>query len=69
VTEPVTVAESHAEMAVIRPGDTLIVRVSRDVTAEAAADYRAKLEDRLPGVDILVLAADGIAVYRPRQAS
>jgi hypothetical protein len=66
-SEPVTVAESHVETAVVRPGDTLIIRLARSVTAETAADYRAKLEDRLPGVDILVLAADGIAVYRPGQ--
>lgn len=50
------------DVTVIRPGDTALVRMPRDTP-------RVQLErvaDRLPGVEVLLLAGvDGIDVYRP----
>ncbi|MGW6910263.1 hypothetical protein [Streptomyces sp. NPDC054940] len=54
------------QLTVIRPGDTALVRLSKDtprVQLERLADL---LRERLPGVDVLLLAGvDGIDVYRP----
>lgn len=51
----------------VRPGDTLLVRYSRAVSMENAERLKAKLKERLPGVDVLIVEADGLAVYRPDQ--
>lgn len=52
---------------VIRPGDTLVVRVdlSRRWTQEQADRVKAELKERLPGVDVLIVAADQLVIYRP----
>lgn len=57
-----------AEALVIRPGDHLIVRVERDVliSAAEAEDIRHHLLERLPALSgVTVIAADGLAVFRP----
>lgn len=50
---------------VVRPGDTLIVRYDRTFNADEAQRVKDKLRERLPGVDVLVIGCQQIAVYRP----
>lgn len=67
-TPPTTLAlDLAADLTVIRPGDTILVRVPSDTPAEHVRRIADQLRERLPNVaDVLVLAgADGIAVYRP----
>jgi hypothetical protein len=54
------------EGTVVQPGDTLIVRVDRDAfDPTQAAVLKENLQGRLPGVTVLILAADQMFVYRP----
>lgn len=55
------------DLTVIRPGDTVLVRVPPAVPAARARDIAEQLRQRLAGVaDVLVIAgADGTDVYRP----
>lgn len=55
----------QGEQRVIRPGDTVLVRLSSDMRPEYCLQVAERLRDRLPGVEVLVIAADGIDVYRP----
>lgn len=54
---------------VVRPGDTLIVRVQQGMYREQfdrAADLISEMmEKRCPGVKVAVIAAEQLAVYRP----
>jgi predicted component of type VI protein secretion system len=52
----------------VRPGDTLLVRYSQRLTMSAIDEIKATIRERLPGVDVLVIQADGLAVYRPDEA-
>lgn len=65
-TPPTVTVDIAADLTVIRPGDTVLVRMPRDthrVQLETVAD---RLRERLPGVDVLLLAGvDGVDVYRP----
>lgn len=47
--------------AVVRPGDKLIVRL----TSVAAAEDVSPLAEALPGVEVLVVQAADLLVYRP----
>lgn len=50
---------------VIRPGDTVLVRIA-DMNVDAAARVTGVLKERLPGIEVVVLGGvDGIDVYRP----
>jgi hypothetical protein len=60
---------SPAESVIVRPGDTVIFRVNRHVTPKDIDEFKAQLEERLPGVNVIVVAADGLAIYRPEQPS
>jgi len=53
------------EAVVVGPGDTLIVRVGRDTTLAEADELKTRLHGRVPGVNVVVLAADQIAAYKP----
>jgi hypothetical protein len=55
------------EAAVIRPGQTLILRVAHNrLTAEIAEHLKAKAAERLPGVDIVIIGGvDQMLVYDP----
>lgn len=50
---------------IVRPGDTLLVRVAYNICEETAVQLKAKLAELLPEVPVLVLAVDELAVYRP----
>lgn len=54
----------------VQPGQTLIVTLPEALTAEHTASIGKELKDRLPGVEVLVLAGvQQIAVYDPGTAS
>lgn len=56
-----------ADLTVIRPGDTILVRMHRDTPSEQLLFVAERLRDRLPGVEVLMLpGAEGIEVYRPQ---
>lgn len=54
-----------AQTAVVRPGDTLIVRVPTGSTRDAVDRMLEGLRQNLPDVAALVVAAEGLAIYRP----
>ncbi|MGP4088539.1 hypothetical protein [Streptomyces sp. KR55] len=57
------------DVTVIRPGDTALVRMPRDTPQVQLETIADRLRERLPGVDVLLLAGvDGIDVYRPGDA-
>jgi hypothetical protein len=58
--------ESIVEALVVRPGDTLVVRVRPAISAQQVDEIKRELSERLPGVKALIVAAEEIAVYRPR---
>jgi hypothetical protein len=59
--------EGIAEALVIRPGDVLIVRVPWRTSHEHAVMIKERLAELLPHVETkVVIAAEQIAVYRPR---
>lgn len=49
----------------VRPGDRLVVRVSRPLDMEQADRLRGVLAEGLPGVEVVVVQADQLLVYRP----
>lgn len=51
-------------LAIVQPGDTLIVAVDQTLTMENAQRYKEHLESRLPDVTVVVLNARQLAVYR-----
>ncbi len=54
------------EAAEVRPGDTLILRYSEPISASAAAMIKERIKERLPHLaDVVLIQADGLAVYRP----
>jgi hypothetical protein len=54
------------DVTIIRPGDTALIRLSRAVPHVQAEVIADQLRERLPGVEVLLLAGvDGIDVYRP----
>jgi len=50
---------------VLRPGDTLLIRVSPDATLDTIEYVRDQMLIKLPGVNVVVVACDDLAVYRP----
>ena len=55
-----------AGLTVIRPGDTILVRMPRDTHRVQLEKVVDRLRERLPGVEVLLMAGvDGIDVYRP----
>lgn len=58
------------EVTVIRPGDTLVLRLASEIPPcqvdQVTRTLRDRLRARLPGVDVLLITGvDGLAVYRP----
>jgi hypothetical protein len=55
-----------AQTAVVRPGDTLIVRVDPRATTRKLADQLIEgLEGRFSDVKVVVIAAEEMVIYRP----
>ena len=61
------VATEFAEALVIRPGDTLVLRVARNISAAEADRARQRIRDELPGLAAVVILTgfDQLAAYRP----
>jgi hypothetical protein len=58
--------EAVLDATVLRPGDTLVLRVAADVSREWFEDFKAHLAGRLPGVETVVVAGvEQMLVYRP----
>lgn len=57
------------EALTVRPGDTLVVRVRDNLTIQQADELKAAIEERMPGVKTILLAAEQIAVYKPEVAA
>lgn len=59
--------EGVAEAVVVRPGDTLLVRVSPDrgIDRDGLAELQRDLREVLPGVEVGLVVADQLAVARP----
>lgn len=54
------------DVTVIRPGDTLVLRLASEVPPCRLDQVTRTLRDRLPGVDVLIIGGvDGLAVYQP----
>ncbi|MFZ4143376.1 hypothetical protein ACOZDZ_21990 [Streptomyces griseoincarnatus] len=53
------------QTSVVRPGDKLLVRLRSEVPLIQQQTVAERLRDRLPDVDVLVIASEGIHVYRP----
>ncbi|MBL3669061.1 hypothetical protein JL475_24320 [Streptomyces sp. M2CJ-2] len=54
--------------AVIRPGDTVLIRLRHDAPRAQQLAVADRLRSRIPDVEVLVLAGiDGIDVYRPEE--
>jgi hypothetical protein len=51
--------------AVARPGDTLVVALGHEASLEDIREVAGEMERRLPGVKVLVVNANALAVYRP----
>lgn len=70
MSEQTEVRLVEAELSVIRPGDKVLVRMPRDIRPEQAKRVADRLRERLPDVEVLVLAGvDGIDVYRPGETT
>ncbi|HEY9353376.1 MAG TPA: hypothetical protein VIP28_09010 [Nocardioides sp.] len=55
---------------IVRPGDTLIIVWKAPLSEERAEILKARVRDRIPGLhDVVVVNADGLAVYRPDPVS
>lgn len=55
------------ELTVIRPGDTVLVRVPQDTKPKDAERLLERMRERLPDVEWCVLSGvDGVHVYRPQ---
>lgn len=53
---------------VVRPGDTLVIAVSRITTPEQVERLKEGVAEHLPGVQAVVVEANQLAVYRPKNA-
>jgi hypothetical protein len=57
---------SAAEAVIVRPGDTLVIRIDQRLSGQEIDELQAHLGGQMPGVKVVVL--DGVAqllVYRP----
>lgn len=62
-----------AEAAVVRPGDTLVLRLGKDVTPVQLARFHdgalPALKERIPGVEVIIVGGVWqLIVHRPGEA-
>jgi hypothetical protein len=55
--------------AVIRPGDTFVVATNRPISMAEADRMKDELGFKIPGVHIVIVPANALAVYRPDKKS
>lgn len=58
-------AEAISNAVIVRPGDTLIVRIQPDISRQRFEEFADSIKARLPEVKVVVLAAEQLLVYRP----
>lgn len=57
------------QTAVVRPGDTLILRLGTSATPEMVKNVAHAIKERRPDLDVLVLGnVDEMAIYRPEKS-
>lgn len=57
---------TFSDHLVVRPGDTLVLRVDPDrFTPESAAEMKRLVTERLSGVEVMVLGVDQMFVHQP----
>ncbi len=61
--------QDDMQVVVLRPGDRLVVGVSRRISDEEAARMRAQVGEHLPGVKVVIIQAEQLLAYRPDEAS
>ena len=55
------------ETLVVRPGDTLLVRIPVNTSMDSAHQLYERLKARLPAeIDFAIIAAEQLGVYRPK---
>lgn len=60
--------EDEVTSAVIRPGDTLIIGISRNITRDEAENFIAFCQIKLPDVKVLILPeVVELRVFRPTE--
>ncbi|MFF9215614.1 hypothetical protein [Streptomyces viridosporus] len=63
-----TMATLPGASAIIRSGDTVLLRLRHDAPRAQQLAMADRLRSRLPDIEVLVLAGiDGIDVYRPKE--
>lgn len=63
--------ESIAEAAIVRPGAKLLIRVDTKAlpSVEQMSEMKRRLEEELPGVEVLIIGCDQLAVYEREEES
>jgi hypothetical protein len=66
-TQPVEIDGAQlVEAAILRPGDTLVIRVDPHTSAEFAAQLKERGRELLPNeVNLVIVAAEQLLVCRP----
>ncbi len=57
--------QGDMQVVVLQPGDKLVIGVKRQISPAEAARLRAQVRQRLPGVDLVIIAAEQLLAYRP----
>jgi hypothetical protein len=55
-------------LAIVRPGDTLVIAVARPLSMDDWEEWKSRLTKVLPGVEFAIVQANALAVYRPAAA-
>lgn len=62
------VAPILKQAAVMQPGDKLVIRVPTSTSRDIHARMTEKIRKDLPGVDVVILGAEDLAIYRRQSA-
>lgn len=57
-------ASLDLDTSTVRPGNKLIIRYSGTISIDFVDEVTSELRSRLPGVEIVIVQADQILVYR-----
>lgn len=55
----------NTSWATVRPGDTLVIAVQKNLSRAEAEDMRDRFQELLHGVMVIVVPANQLLVYRP----
>ena len=62
---PAIEVDIHTSVGLVRPGDKLVIAVSRPLDMATADRIKQRFEASLPGVEIVLVEATALVVYRP----